>query len=60
MCTPLGLWLSWGGHFLPQLASRVGHPNLSIGHQDKVLLYGKEHIAKVAISLRTAREGLAH
>jgi hypothetical protein len=30
---------------------------LSISHQDKMLLCGKEHIARVAIGLRTAREG---
>jgi hypothetical protein len=35
--------------------SRVDHPNLDISHQAKVSLYGKEHIAKVAISLQTAR-----
>ncbi len=38
----------------------MDHASLSISQEDKVLLYGKEHIAKVAISLRTARGGQAH
>ena len=44
----------------PNFASRMRHPSLSISHQDRVLLSGKEHIAKVAIRLPALAEGQAH
>jgi hypothetical protein len=43
----------------PNFASRVGHPNLSISHQDKVLLYGKEHMRRLTLVCERLAEGQA-
>src|ERR1700722_10039678 len=52
MYTLLGFW---SGHLFHNFRSRVYHPSLDTSHQQKVVLSGKGHIAKVAISLRTTR-----